>query len=146
MTTTVSTDREGRRAWCLKWHLPLLNLAVCIAHRLNLRPQKRGSSWNERLRQKTNHMANCHKRKPKMYEEQGGCCPICGKPFKQSEMQLHHVLPLERYPELGSSRDNLLLVCPACHQEIHRNPFLNSRLMVERACRLGIDLSQRYTG
>ena len=144
MTTTISKDQQGRRAWCMKWHLEALNITIGIAHRLNLQPKKRGSSYNERLRLKTNHMANCHKRKPKMYEEQQGRCSMCGKEFKQSAMQLHHVLPLERFPELGSARENLLLVCPECHNEIHRNPWRNIRLMQEKADELGINLDERY--
>lgn len=49
-------------------------------------------------------------------------------------------------PQLSKNqRDNLMLICADCHFDIHHNPFLDSRLMIERATALGIDLSKRYT-
>lgn len=79
-----------------------------------------------------------------MFHEQNGCCSLCHKPMAIDKSQMHHVMPLERFPELGVVRGNLMLICADCHFDIHHNPFLDSRLMIERATALGIDLSKRY--
>ena len=79
-----------------------------------------------------------------MFHEQNGCCSLCHKPMAIDKSQMHHVMPLERFPELGVVRGNLMLLCADCHFDIHHNPFLDSRLMIERATALGIDLSKRY--
>jgi hypothetical protein len=39
---------------------------------------------------------------------------------------------------------NMLFVCHKCHREIHNNPWLNIRLMKEKADELGIDLHDKY--
>ena len=82
--------------------------------------------------------------KGKMYEKQQGICPHCGKHFEMSYMELHHVLPWARFPELRTKRKNQLLLCHDCHKEIHCNPYLNIRLMEEKAKEFGIDLKERY--
>lgn len=96
--------------------------------------------------QRKEHCLRNHgqRHKASIYEEHGGCCEMCGTPMKQRQLQLHHVLPLERYPELASRRENLMLLCPKCHDEVHKNPFLNSRLMTAAASKLGIDLTEKY--
>jgi hypothetical protein len=38
----------------------------------------------------------------------------------------------------------MLLLCHACHKEIHCNPYLNIKLMEEKAAELEIKLSERY--
>ena len=39
---------------------------------------------------------------------------------------------------------NLMIVCPDCHQEIHHNPFLNARLIKQRARKLGVKYKKVY--
>lgn len=82
--------------------------------------------------------------KGKMYEEQGGICPECGKHFDINFFELHHVLPWSRFPELRSRRTNLLLLCHYCHKEIHCNPWKNIAMMKAKAAEFGIDLQERY--
>ena len=82
--------------------------------------------------------------KGKMYEKSQGICPHCGKQFDISRMELHHVLPWARFPELRAKKNNHLLLCHDCHKEIHCNPFLNIKLMKEKADELGIDLTEKY--
>lgn len=82
--------------------------------------------------------------KGKMYEKQEHRCPHCGREMDVSVMELHHVLPWARFPELRAKRANMLLLCHACHKEIHCNPYLNIRLMEEKAKEFGIDLNERY--
>ena len=57
---------------------------------------------------------------------------------------MHHVLPLSRFPELGQSIRNGIMLCHKCHKEIHCNPWRNIELMKAKAEELGIDLKDRY--
>lgn len=82
--------------------------------------------------------------KRKLYEQQGGKCPHCGQPFEYEQLELHHILPLSRFPELGQSIRNGVMLCHCCHMEIHFNPWKNIELMKAKADELGIDLKERY--
>ena len=88
-----------------------------------------------------NHVVN---NKRKLYERQGGRCPHCNQPVDYDSMELHHILPLARFPELGQSIRNGILLCHRCHKEVHCNPYKNIRMMEAKAEELGIDLTERY--
>ena len=83
--------------------------------------------------------------KKKLYERQGGLCPHCGQPFEYEQMELHHVLPLSRFPELGQSIRNGIMLCYKCHKEVHCNPWRNIEMMKAKAQEFGIDLKERYS-
>lgn len=87
---------------------------------------------------------HCVANKKKLYERQGGRCPHCGQPFEYGNMELHHVLPLGRFPELGQSIRNGILLCHRCHKEVHMNPWKNIEMMKAKAEELGIDISEKY--
>ena len=82
--------------------------------------------------------------KGQMYEKQNGVCPMCGKHFTMSWMELHHVLPWRKFPELRAMKKNHMLLCHDCHKEIHCNPYLDIKLQEEKAKELGIDLKRVY--
>ena len=82
--------------------------------------------------------------KGQLYKKQDGICPHCGKKFEVSYMELHHILPWARFPELRQKKRNQLLLCHDCHKEIHCNPYLNIKLMEEKAKEFGIDLNEKY--
>lgn len=54
--------------------------------------------------------------------------PICQDPFgyhaRQGEVvpatEVHHIKPVETFPELLLDTSNLLSLCPLCHKAIHR--------------------------
>ena len=142
MTTTKGTDKYGRPAWVMKWHV--FGMTLALARGFALKPRPRGSGNTDKQRRQRNHMANCHEKKPSLYAAGGGKCHICGQPYKQRQLQIHHVLPMERFPELGSTRANLVLVCPHCHRELHNNPVLASNEMDRVATSLNIDWRARY--
>ncbi len=72
---------------------------------------------------------------------QGDRCPICGEVL---ELELHHILPVARFPELWNDRRNCVALCHGCHKEIHCNPWANIRMMEAKAAELGLDLYERY--
>ena len=82
--------------------------------------------------------------KRKLYERQGCCCPHCGQHFEYDDMELHHVLPIGRFPELRRSIRNSVMLCRECHKEVHCNPWLNIEMMKQKAEEMGINLSERY--
>ena len=69
-------------------------------------------------------------------------CPMCGKVSER--MELHHILPIARFPELWDDRRNCVALCRDCHKEIHVNPWANIRMMQAKAAELGVDLCERY--
>ena len=73
---------------------------------------------------------------------QGDRCPMCGEVSER--MELHHVLPVARFPELWNDRRNCVALCHDCHKEIHCNPWANIRMMQAKAAELGFDLGERY--
>lgn len=73
---------------------------------------------------------------------QGNVCPICGEVSER--MELHHILPVSRFPELWDDRRNCVALCHDCHKEIHCNPWANIRMMKAKATELGLDLGERY--
>ena len=82
--------------------------------------------------------------KRKLYDRQGGCCPHCGQSFDYEQLELHHILPIARFPELGTSIRNGIMLCHQCHKEVHCNPYKNIRMMEAKAKELGYDLTTRY--
>lgn len=87
---------------------------------------------------------HCIMNKRKLYERQEGRCPHCGQTFEYEQLEMHHILPLSRFPELGKSIRNGIMLCHRCHKEIHCNPWKNIELMKAKAQELGIDLKERY--
>ncbi len=82
--------------------------------------------------------------KEKLYKKCEGVCPHCGQHHDISFMEIHHVLPWARFPELRGTKRNMMLLCHHCHKEVHINPWLNIQLMQAKAQELGIDLTDRY--
>lgn len=82
--------------------------------------------------------------KEKLYTRQDGKCPHCGMEFEKHEMEMHHILPVGRFPELQMSIRNTMLLCHQCHQEVHMNPFKNIKMMEQKAVEMQIDLHDRY--
>ena len=50
------------------------------------------------------------------YEQQNGICPICGKHFKEEEMQGDHIV--EWVNGGKTTLDNLQMVCHSCHKKL----------------------------
>jgi 5-methylcytosine-specific restriction endonuclease McrA len=78
------------------------------------------------------------------YKQNDGLCPECGKPYDISVMELHHVLPWSRFPEMRARKANMVLLCHRCHKEVHCNPWKNIQMMQKKAAELDVDLKERY--
>ena len=125
-----------RKGWAKKFRIGRLYFYISNC-RMNKRP-KRDLMYSNYVQD------HCVENKRKLYERQGGKCPHCGQPFDYEAMELHHVLPLSRFPELGQSIRNGIMLCHRCHKEVHCNPWRNIQMMKEKAKEMGIDLSERY--
>ena len=108
----------------------------------NCRVKKRPTSCDHECSQKLTD--NMREIKGYRYKQQKGLCPECGQPFDIKEMELHHVLPWGRFPELRARKANMILLCHKCHKEIHCNPWKNIEMMKAKAEELGINLKDRY--
>jgi hypothetical protein len=133
-------EQERKKRWW-KRSFRLLNGRFYITFS-NCRVKKRPTSCDHECSQKlTNNMRDI---KGQRYKQQKGLCPECGQPFDIKEMELHHVLPWGRFPELRARKANMILLCHKCHKEIHCNPWRNIEMMKRKANELGIDLAERY--
>ena len=125
-----------RKGWAKKFRIGRLYFYISNC-RMKKRP-KRDLMYSNYVQD------HCVENKRKLYERQGGKCPHCGQPFDYEAMELHHVLPLSRFPELGQSIRNGIMLCHRCHKEVHCNPWRNIQMMKEKAKEMGIDLNERY--
>ena len=71
----------------------------------------------ERLRQKVKHAIEAIKRK--RYRQQAGCCEVCGQQLPRKKLEMHHIAPISKRPDLADKPSNLLMVCRACHMQLH---------------------------
>lgn len=107
----------------------------------NCRVKKRDTCGYDRSDNLANNLRNI---KGKLYERCQGVCPHCGQHYDIRWMEIHHVLPWARFPELRGTKRNMMLLCHHCHKEVHINPWLNIQLMQAKAEELNINLNERY--
>ena len=131
-----SKPMTWRKGWAKKWRIGRLYFYIsnCRMKKRPIRDLMYDGPAQDHV------VAN----KRKLYERQGGKCPHCGQAFDYEQMELHHVLPIARFPELGQSIRNSIMLCHYCHKEVHCNPWRDIELMKAKAEELGIDLKQRY--
>ncbi len=101
-------------------------------------------SLNRHKIHRRRHVNNLSRKKLRRYKQTGGCCQICGHHGEIGQMEMHHILPIAVFPELGNEITNMILLCRQCHFLVHHNPMLNLKLMSRQATQNGIDLSKRY--
>lgn len=142
------STQNPRDGWLRRWHLFGLTFAIGKGCGVKARwPRPRGCNTATAIngQRLTNIMANAHKKKQRLYNAQQGRCWLCREETDIRSLQIHHVLPLRLYPELGSAEQNLMLLCPECHRHIHRNALFSANLIRERAAAMGItDLQDRF--
>ena len=83
--------------------------------------------------------------KDSLWKKHNGCCQICGKQIeKYSASQVHHILSWWRFPQYEKDERNLLLLCRDCHSHIHKDPFVETRMIIEKAKELNVNLKDYY--
>jgi hypothetical protein len=130
---------EQKQWWKRSFRLLRGRLYITIS---NCRVKKRPTSCDHECSPRLTD--NLRDIKGQRYKQQHGICPECGKLFEMRDMELHHVLPWGRFPELRGRRANIALLCHPCHREIHCNPWKNIAMMQAKAQELGINLKERY--
>ncbi len=123
-----------------KWTFPIIRkrFYITISNcRLKKRP-KRDLEVTKKERERYKRI------KKETLESNGGCCPVCGLPCRIDEIQIHHILPVHRFPELKDDKRNMTVMCWRCHKDIHRNPFRNAELMLAKAEELDVDIKEIY--
>ena len=53
----------------------------------------------------------------KNVKKRDGCCQVCGEMDKP--LEIHHIMPLAKYPSLASDEHNLITLCQKHHKEYH---------------------------
>lgn len=53
----------------------------------------------------------------KVMDRDGHCCRICGS---TSNLEVHHIKPYAKYPELRTKVSNGITLCKSCHKQRHR--------------------------
>ena len=62
-----------------------------------------------------------------LYERQKGCCAVCAcKITNETGWNAHHVIP--KYLGGKWSADNLILLHPVCHIQVHQNKSVSAAL------------------
>ena len=72
---------------------------------------------NERLRHNAEHAIS--RIKQSRYRKMDGRCQVCGQRFSIDKLDMHHIKPVKTYPQLVAKNSNLLMVCRACHLQLH---------------------------
>ena len=78
------------------------------------------------------------------YERSGHKCEICGQEVTWKNNELHHILPINRFPQFAMDERNMQCLCHSCHKDIHCDPYKTIRQMEAKAKELGIDLKEYY--
>jgi len=136
--TQVGGGKVWIPGWSHKLRIPIIGIYLYISNVRMKRRSKRDLQYTGFLK---DHLIE---NKKKLYERQKHCCPHCGNEFEYEEMELHHILPVGRFPELRQSIRNGVMLCNKCHKEVHCNPWKNIEMMKAKAQELGIDLNERY--
>ena len=65
------------------------------------------------------HLRNSNELKEikKLVKIRDGGCVLCGD--KDSQLEIHHILPISEYPSLALDCKNLITLCQKCHRRYH---------------------------
>jgi len=104
----------------------------------NIRLRKRGN------RDSMDNVFNRTAFRKHCYERSGHKCEFCGKELTWETNELHHILPLHRFPQFAMDERNMMCLCHSCHKDIHCDPYKEIRQMEQKAKELGINLKDYY--
>ena len=79
------------------------------------RMKRRGSRDNPCRNNRDKLLRMKHNR----WKENGGICEECRQKFVEGNLEIHHIIPVCKRPELVASKHNIMIVCHRCHQHLH---------------------------
>lgn len=79
---------------------------------------KRRRSKDEQMR---NQRKVLQRNKRLLYQQQEGCCAVCGRHLAPEALEIHHVVPVSVNPGMALQAKNLVLLCHECHVAVHRH-------------------------
>ena len=56
--------------------------------------------------------------KNKIKQRDSKTCLCCGRKF-ENHLEVHHIMPISKYPELACVPENLASLCQQCHAKYH---------------------------
>lgn len=56
--------------------------------------------------------------KQKIKQRDSKTCLCCGRKF-ENHLEVHHIMPVSKYPELATVPENLASLCQQCHARYH---------------------------
>ena len=68
--------------------------------------------------QKLRNTPSMKKWKKKIKSLDEGECQCCGERIEK-DLQIHHIMPLRNYPDLGVEEGNGIALCKKCHNKYH---------------------------
>jgi len=72
-------------------------------------------------------------------------CEICGREIPMGRAEIHHVLPLHRFPQYAMDERNMMCLCHYCHKGLHCNPYRDIELQEKIGREIyGIDVKKEY--
>ena len=137
MLNEIATTPK-RHYW--KWTLTIIHnmFYITISNCRLKKRTKRDLGVNRKAREKAKRL------KKATLEANNFRCPVCGRICRLEDMEIHHILPVGRFPELKDDKRNMTVLCWRCHKDIHGNPFRNGELIKAKAEELNIDLKEIY--
>lgn len=91
------------------WHIYISRTLMRNRNRNNNGYKK--DSWKRKVRDR-------------LLDQNKGRCELCGnnliQPNGTIHATIHHIKPVSLYPELKKDYSNLMLLCPKCHEGLHK--------------------------
>lgn len=56
--------------------------------------------------------------KQRIKQRDSKTCLCCGRKF-ENHLEVHHIMPISKYPELATIPENLASLCQQCHAKYH---------------------------
>lgn len=56
--------------------------------------------------------------KQRIKQRDSKTCLCCGRKF-ENHLEVHHIMPVSKYPELATVTENLASLCQQCHAKYH---------------------------
>lgn len=121
-TESENTSEENNKNQQLHIHDNTINIYFCegcIKKTKDDTIKPETSTKNSKINvQQLRHTPNMKKWKKKIKTLDEGSCQCCGKRVEK-DLQIHHIMPLRDFPDLGTNDGNGIALCKDCHNKYH---------------------------